>query len=179
MIWTPTLRQRCGALRTKIKPEHVEYMVSLLVDNCLLTLYDLVEELKVRYDIDVSPSTVYKALDAICYTCKKIHSKPSDMNSDRVKVERRQYVKDIIQEQAQRKRILYFDETNFNLLCTRNFGWSRRESRAVVVRPGSRGEKLGIIPCISTSGLEHVQYCWGTNYAEAIVTFLTSRWTNR
>ncbi|ETK83492.1 hypothetical protein L915_11302 [Phytophthora nicotianae] len=42
------------------------------------------DELKVKYDIDVVPSTIYNALDAICFTCKKIHSEPSEMNSSRV-----------------------------------------------------------------------------------------------
>ncbi|KUF82461.1 hypothetical protein AM588_10000386 [Phytophthora nicotianae] len=170
-VWTPSVGQRGGPRRVKITPEHVEYMVTLLEDKCLLTLYDLVDELKVKYDIDVVPSTVYNALDAICFTCKKIHS-PSEMNSSRVKELRRQYVKDIMLEQAKRKRILYFDETNFNLFCTRNFGWSRRGSRAVVVRPGSRGENLSIIACISACGLEHVKYRWGTNDAESIEIFV-------
>ncbi|KAE9037953.1 hypothetical protein PR002_g6285 [Phytophthora rubi] len=168
-IWTPVVDRRGGARRVKIIPEHVEHMVLLLEDNCQLTLFDLVEELKVKFNVDVALQTVHNALNALCYTLKKIHAEPSDMNTDRVKALQRKYVSDIMQVQAQCKRIIYFDETNFNLFCTRSVGWSRRGSRAVVVHPGPRGDNLSIIACVSASGLEHVQYRWGTNNAEAIV----------
>ncbi|KAE8901509.1 hypothetical protein PF003_g14266 [Phytophthora fragariae] len=165
-LWTPVVGRRGGARRVKIMPEHVEHMVSLLEDNCQVTLFDLVDELKVKLDVGVAPQTVHNALDALCYTLKKIHAEPSDMNTDCVKALRRKYVSDIMQVQAQRKRIIYFDETNFNMFCTRSVGWSRRGSCAVVVRPGPRGDKLSIIACLLASGLEYVQYRWGTNDAE-------------
>ncbi|EGZ25650.1 hypothetical protein PHYSODRAFT_312017 [Phytophthora sojae] len=114
--------------------------------------------LKVKFDVDFSTQTVRNALDAVCFTLKKTHAEPAAMNTDRVKALRREYVAKIIKAQAQRKRILYFDETNFNLFCTRTYGWSRRGSRAVVVRSGPRGENLSVIACISAHGLEHVEY---------------------
>ncbi|POM76348.1 Hypothetical protein PHPALM_6418 [Phytophthora palmivora] len=64
------------------------------------------------------------------------------------------------------------DETNFNLFCTRDFGWSRRGTRAVAVRPGSRRENLSVIACISALGLEHVQYRWSANDTGAIDIFV-------
>jgi hypothetical protein len=70
------------------------------------------------------------------------------------------------------EKIVYFDEHYFNLFCTRNYGWSCRGSRAVVVRPGTKGDNLSIIACVSASGLEHVQYRLGTNDAEAIDCFV-------
>jgi len=147
-------------------------MVDLLEGNCLLTLFDLVDELHVKFGIEVAHQTVHSALDAICYMCKKTHAEPSEMNSSRVKDLRRQYVTEIMDKQAQRKKIVYFDETNFNLFCTRNYGWSHRGSRAVVVRPGTKGDNLSIIACVSASGLEHVQFRWGTNDADAIDCFV-------
>jgi len=123
-------------------------MVDLLEGNCLLTLFDLVDELHVKFGIEVAHQTVHSALDAICYMCKKTHAEPSEMNSSRVKDLRHQYVTEIMDKQAQRKKIVYFDETNFNLSCTRNYDWSRRGSRAVVVRPGAKGENLSIIACV-------------------------------
>lgn len=121
----------------------------------------MLDELKVKFDVDFSTQTVRNALDAVCFTLKKTHAEPAAMNTDRVKALRREYVAKIIKAQAQRKRILYFDETNFNLFCTRTYGWSRRGSRAVVVRSGPRGENLSVIACISAHGLEHVEYRWG------------------
>jgi hypothetical protein len=87
-------------------------MVDLLEGNCLLTLFDLVDELHVKFGIEVAHQTVHSALDAICYMCKKTHAEPSEMNSSRVKDLRHQYVTEIMDKQAQRKKIVYFDETN-------------------------------------------------------------------
>jgi transposase len=98
--WVPRAESRGGARRVKIKDEHVEYMVSLLEDNCQLTLIDLVDELKLKYDLDVARQTVHRALDAVCFTLKNIHPEPSDMNSTRV---RRTYVSKIMQVQAPRR----------------------------------------------------------------------------
>jgi hypothetical protein len=53
-----------------------------------------------------------------------------------------------------------------------NCGWSRKGTRAVVVRPGPRGENLNVIVCISAAGLEHVQYRWGSNDGEAVDVFV-------
>ncbi|ETI52516.1 hypothetical protein F443_03838 [Phytophthora nicotianae P1569] len=57
-VWTPSVGQRGGPRRVKITPEHVEYMVTLLEDKCLLTLYDLVDELKVKYALDLEDMPV-------------------------------------------------------------------------------------------------------------------------
>ncbi|GMF42850.1 unnamed protein product [Phytophthora fragariaefolia] len=43
-------------------PEHVNHMVMLLEDNCLLILCDLVDELQVKFGIEVAPQTVHNAL---------------------------------------------------------------------------------------------------------------------
>ncbi|EGZ22552.1 hypothetical protein PHYSODRAFT_314137 [Phytophthora sojae] len=94
------------------------------------------------------------------------------MNSDRVKALRREYVLKIMKAQSKRKRILYFDETIFNLFCSRTCGWSRRGSRAVVVRPGLKGGNLSVIACISAQGLEGAEFRWGTNNADAIDSFV-------
>ncbi|GMG16620.1 unnamed protein product [Phytophthora fragariaefolia] len=85
VVWRPVEVQRGGARRVKIMPEHVDHMVKLLEDNCLLTLFDLVGELQVKFGIEVTPQTVRNALDTICYTCQKKHAEPSEMNSPRVK----------------------------------------------------------------------------------------------
>ncbi|KAK1935030.1 hypothetical protein P3T76_010796 [Phytophthora citrophthora] len=78
-------------------PVHVEHIMVLWEDNCLLGLDDLVDELQITFDVVVAPQTIHGALDAMCYTLKKIHSQPSETNSPRVKALRRQYVQYIIQ----------------------------------------------------------------------------------
>ncbi|GMG17634.1 unnamed protein product [Phytophthora fragariaefolia] len=84
-VWRPVASQHGGARRDKIMPEHVGHMVMLLEDSCLLTLFDLMDDLQVTFGIEVAPQTVHNGLNAIRYTCKKTHDEPSEMNSPRVK----------------------------------------------------------------------------------------------
>lgn len=91
-VWTPRTKPRRGSRHMKILPEHITYLVSLLEYKCQLTLIDMVDELKTVYNVDVSPQAVRRTLEAICFTLKKIHAEPSDMNSDRVKPLREKYV---------------------------------------------------------------------------------------
>lgn len=58
--------------------------------------------------------------------------------------------------------MVWIDETNFNLFCRRNKGWS-----AVIVRPNSKGPNVHLIGAMSSSGMEHFQirrgsYRWDT-----------------
>lgn len=71
-----------------------------------------------------------------------------------------------------RKRLRYVEETNFNLFCSQNYGWSRRGTRAGVTRPGARGDNLNVVACISSYGLEHVEFRWGANDAEVVDGFV-------
>ncbi|OWY97371.1 hypothetical protein PHMEG_00032113 [Phytophthora megakarya] len=134
------VKQRGGERCTKVIPEHLSYLVELLEDSGQLPLYDMIDELKTKYGIEVSP-TQFVMFDAVCFTLKKIHAEPTDKNSERVKALRRGYVLKVSQFQDRRKRILHFDETNFNLFCTHNYGWSQREKRAVVDEKQERYEQ--------------------------------------
>lgn len=64
------------------------------------------------------------------------------------------------------------DETNFNLFCRRGFGWARQGSRAVAVRPSSKGPNVHLIGAISTDGKEHIQMRRGSFTAESASDFV-------
>ncbi|EGZ21535.1 hypothetical protein PHYSODRAFT_299225 [Phytophthora sojae] len=84
-VWTAVPSKRGGARHVKMTPERVNFLVALQENNCLLTLNDVIDELKVFYGVDVSVQTVRNALDAVCFSVRKTHAESSAMNSDRVK----------------------------------------------------------------------------------------------
>ena len=55
--------------------------------------------------------------------------------------------------QLQEKQIIWIDETNFNLHCTRNFGRSPKGTRARVPMASSKGRNLHLIGAINADGL--------------------------
>ena len=63
------------------------------------------------------------------------------------------YIETIRWLEAYGKSIIYTDETNINLFCTRHFGRATRGQRVRVPMASSKGRNLHIIGAISANGL--------------------------
>ena len=70
------------------------------------------------------------------------------MNSLPNKEKRRDFLHTLTEAIGNGKRIVWQDEINFNVWCTRSTGWSRVGRRAVAARCTSKGQNLHIIGVI-------------------------------
>ncbi|OWZ04579.1 hypothetical protein PHMEG_00023495 [Phytophthora megakarya] len=74
-------------------------------------------------------------------------------------------ITDSYQFVAAEKKILYLDETNFNIWISRNYGCSKQ--RAVDMNASSKGQNIHVIGCISRDGVEYHEGRFGSFNSEA------------
>jgi hypothetical protein len=147
--------KRGGAHNRKLGDVHLEFLEERLGENCFLTLREMQDLLLVRFGVEVTGETVRANLDAHCFTVKKIHRDNNYRNTPENKLKRQQFAINLLQFVAEDKKILYLDETNFNLWVSRNFGWSAKGKRAVDLNTSSKGRNIHVIACISREGVEY------------------------
>lgn len=74
------------------------------------------------------------------------------------KLARKSYVDSLLSFESQNKKILYIDETNFNVFCRRDRERAKVGERCKQVLPTSKGQNLHIIGCISVEGLVYWEH---------------------
>ena len=111
------------------------------------------------HNITISTSSVANYLEGEMFTTKKVHWQPVTTNSERNKDLRKIYVMSLNNYVQGGNRIMWIDETNFNLFCRRTCGRSRQGNRATASRPASRGKFCNelfeslVFPCTCTMTL--------------------------
>ncbi|ETN10704.1 hypothetical protein PPTG_09800 [Phytophthora nicotianae INRA-310] len=70
------------------------------------------------------------------------------------------------------KKIVYLDETNFNLWISRSQGWSVQGTRAVDLNTYSKGSNIHVIACISRDGIEFSEGRFRSSKWEAANDFI-------
>ena len=91
-------------------------------------------------NIAISTSSVANYLEGQMFTAKRVHWQSVTINSEQNKELRKIYVTSLNNYVQGGNRIMWIDETNFNLFCRRTCGRSRQGNRATASRPASRGK---------------------------------------
>ena len=147
--------QKGGRRRVIIHEEHKEFMTQCVEDNPLITLKQLTEEIRQRFRLTISKECVRQHLNGMLYTLKQNRFEPERANTEENKIRRANYIRQLINYQAENKPIIYLDETNFNLHVSRAQGRSLKGTRCSTIAAGSKGANIHLIGCISTLGLLH------------------------
>ena len=109
------------------------------------TLKELLAKLELEIGLTVCLTTVGNAVNGMMYSYKKMHYEPATMNS---LPNKGNFLRTLTEAIGNGKSIVWHDEINFNVWCTRSTGWSRVGRRAVVARWTSKGQNLHIIGAI-------------------------------
>ncbi|KAG3230559.1 hypothetical protein PI124_g24344 [Phytophthora idaei] len=142
------------ASTTKITPDAKKKLEEYLNDNCTYSLKRMRSMLLIDKGIDVDTSTISRHLLGMTYTVKEMRVEPMTCNSDVSKAKRQSFAKEIKKHQEEGDFIVYFDETNCNIHCTRTRGRARKGKRAILRLPPSKGSNLQIQCAVnSTMGL--------------------------
>ena len=147
----PVFAKRGGARNVKILPHHKEFIVSLLEDPVLgiETARQVNEKLFEEFQLIVSDSTVNRAMHCLTFTKKKKTHVSHTANTEINLQKRQDYAVKLSQYKSEGKKIVYLDETNYNLHCTRNYAWSKVGTRAPKYRMSSKGANLVILGAMS------------------------------
>jgi transposase len=101
-------------------------------------------------------------LDGRCFTVKKTDRDNDYRNIPENKLKRQQFAIKLLEYVAAEKKILYLDETNFNIWVSRSYGWSKAGTRAVDLNTTSKERNIHVIATISREGVEYHEGRFGS-----------------
>lgn len=128
-------------------------MVRWVVEKPTITLQDLTEKMLHVHGKRVSRQTISRYLHGRLLTMKKIRPVCEMANNAVNKAKRRKFAIEALRHRSEGKTLVWIDETNFNLFCSRSFGRSARGQRAVKTFASSRGPNLHIVGAMMETGL--------------------------
>lgn len=98
-------KPRGGNKRGLVTEEIKEALINALEENSQITL----KALKAQLNLDISVSTISRALHGMAFTVKKVHVEPSGMNNEINRRKRKQYVEQlqILMEQSRNLVLKY------------------------------------------------------------------------
>ena len=106
-------------MEARITDEHKTFLEQQINEkNPGITLKELLAKLELEMGLNVCLSTVDNAVNGMIYSYKKIHHKPATMNSVQHKEKCRDFLHTLTEAIGDGKRIVWQDETNFNVWCT-------------------------------------------------------------
>ena len=153
--------------RVLVTPEVLVTLIDIVEESPGFTLRQIGSHLFQRSGVQLSTSTISRALDAQLIRIKKLETAPVERNIPRIKVERQVYAEWLLGVDAgARENLLYLDEAGFNLHTVRTRGRARVGERAVRQVLAARGRNLNLILTISARG--------GIVYYETVVGSVTA-----
>lgn len=148
-------KPRGGRRHGKVNPDMVNNMLDIIGEDPTITLKELALKISEMHGINppISVTTINNHLDGRLFTVKRVHKQAENVNTPENKVKRRIYVERVMAALGAGKHVVYLDESNVNLFCTRTVGRSARGQRVVLHVPGSKGPNIHMVAGISQQGL--------------------------
>ena len=167
-------RRRGGAHHIKVDDEMREAISTIIGENPAATLININAELRRRLPAKPHISDTYmsKVCRGLFFTLKKLEVCPADRNREDVKEQRRHYATWFLEVAVFSPRVIYIDESGYNVWTQRTRGRAHVGSRAVRTINGQRGENLTLILAVSPQfGVEHYKFRTGGTTSDAFKDF--------
>ena len=154
-----TIKKRVLSKKAKLTEEYVEFITNFYKDqtNIGKTVDDLflllVETFDLNYDY-VNLSTIYRKLDELNYSYKKISHVKKECNSDRIKTKRYNIAKTLLFCFDKRYHMIYLDESGFNIYMTTRYHYAPKGDRisADMEKKSSNYSYIGAIDYLGLIG---------------------------
>ena len=101
--------------------------------------------------IKKSQASISRLLKQANLTRKRLSLVPEERNNERVLETRVQFARDI--EQTDISKLVYLDETGFNLHSSSYYGYSEQNTKAYITVPANRGINISLMCAISINGV--------------------------
>lgn len=144
---------------------------SLLLRDNALTQRGIVDQLN-NTGISVSQSFISKELKDMGITRKRLSIVPQERNNPRTKDLRQVFGREL--EHIPMSRIIYLDETGFNLHCAQNYGYSPINTKAYVTIPANRGQNISLMAAITIEGILYYEVQDGAFNGDLFIPFITN-----
>lgn len=147
-----------GKRAEKIKHEHLDFLESLIADNCFVTLREMAEALFKEFGLKVVQQTIQKRLHCHMYSLRKVSSiQDQFINLEQQKLARRMYALTLERLKVAGKRIFFIDETNYNIWCAKKM---------------ERCRNLHVLACMSAEGVALWEHASGALKPEEMNAFI-------
>lgn len=140
-----------GGSKSKKTPEIIQVLVDSVENNPSITLAELAQILFTTFNLRVCLNTVKNWLDGQLFSLKNVRRTVYNMNSAENKLKRSYYMEHLFDARANGRTLVWMDETNFNLYCSRKEGRSRIGARATLLLPSSKGANLHCIGAMTST----------------------------
>lgn len=120
--------------------------------------------------IHKSHVTVSRCLKKLRITRKVLTKVPEDRNSQRVIDLRYNYGR--MMENVRLDKLVFLDETGFNLHSSKTYGYSLINTKAVMTVPTNRGQNISVLAAISTNQIICHKICQGAFNGDLLKEFI-------
>ena len=160
-----------GGQSAKLQGEALNYLRQLVEANPDATLSELREQLYCSKRIEVSNSTVCRALQKLGLPRKKktFHASERDQDED-IQQERAHYEQQMPTMRVE--RLIFVDETSINLSLTRLYARALIGKRAEAHKPFNRSQSLSVVDTLSIAGVTSAMIVDGAIDGDTFCGFL-------
>ena len=144
-----------GGSESKKTDEIVSFLTDQIEKEPSVTLQQLADMLRNRFEIVVCIATVKNWLDGELFSLKAVRPLIQNVNREENKIKRAEYLEAFFHSRSNGRTMIWIDESNFNLFCRRNEGRSKIGTRAAIVLPSCKGANLHCIGAMSDSRIVH------------------------
>ncbi|KAK8789854.1 hypothetical protein WA158_000790 [Blastocystis sp. Blastoise] len=158
-----------------VSQEMKDQIINSIDENCCITLGQIRGKLIAVFPGQEIPSvsTIFRTINGLFYSTKKVQISPADRNSPTT-IEKRHEYADWLASNRDSFNFVYVDESGFNLWEKRIFGRSKIGSPAIMVVDGQRGCNISLVLAISgLRGNVHHQFFRNSVGSEQFLEFLT------
>jgi transposase len=148
-------KPRGGRRHGKVTDAMVDDMLEMISADASITLKELAKKVSDKHGIEppLSTTAIDNHLDGKSFSVKRVHAQSENANTVANKTKRRLYVEAVMAALGAEKHIVYIDESNVNLFCTRTIGRSKVGQRATITLPGSKGPNVHMLAGLTQQGL--------------------------
>ena len=120
-----------------------------------------------------SQSSISRLLKNAGLTRKRLSLVPDERNSERILDLRVLYAREI--EQINVSKLVYLDETGFNLHSSSKYGYSERNTKAYIMVPANRGINISLMCAINLNGVIGFDFVDGAYNGDLFIRFIIEK----
>ena len=158
--------------KTKTNFDITNQITSIVRLDNSLTQNGILETLG-RVGIVKSQSSISKLLKKASLTRKRLSLIPEERNSERILDARIFFAREI--EQVNINKLVYLDETGFNMHSSSKYGYSERNTKAFITVPANKGINISLMCAIDCNGVIEYNIVDGAYNGNLFINFIIDK----
>jgi len=159
-------------INNRLTEEMILSIQDKIDEDCTITLGNLQASLRDTFGVEVSASTVDRAIDSFRYSLKRIQNIAIAADTPANEQLRTAFALWYLDKRLAGRTMIMVDETGFNLSMIESRGRSKKGERAQNRVPALRSRNLNVMAAMHNTGMAHYQILEGYSNAERFAHFL-------